>query len=182
MKEYEYIELRETELQMNVDMIGVHKLFKLRIPDGKVYLNYKRIAEFDFKPYKYIFVPNHRESHSDHRVILSIMKRLKLFGKLGKGMLIEYEVWTPLIRPNIVYNITEVVETKRLLISTYKSQLESINYVNKGLALSEYRGIYGNIPYGEAYSAYTFLWRLKYIYSRLPEKLKVAIARGFGKN
>lgn len=175
----DYIGLRERELLDTIAQIGIKRLYSLNLPDCQVYKYFNRISKFDFSKYSYIFIPNRKEAHPDHRCVFGIMKKLQRKHKLGNAILVEYEVWTPLIRPNIIYDISNVIEIKKRMISNYKSQIETLDYVNKSVALNEYRGINGNVAYAEAYFKNTFCSELKYLFSQLPISLQMSIKNFF---
>ena len=150
-KEEELIVRREEELHHALQIAQVKNVHMLHIPDGDLFNHYSVVKNVDTRPYDYIFVPNRKESHEDHRMSYWMMRKLKRVQK-SKAKLAEYEVWTPLTRPTRFLDISPVIEMKRSMIEQHVSQMMDIDYAGKGISLNCYRGIHINVPYAEAYA------------------------------
>lgn len=170
-REEELVQIRELELKRAVALAGVSHVHACHVPDGELFGSYGMVKEFDIRPYDYIFVPNRMESHEDHRMAFRALKRMKREQK-AKAELVEYEVWTPLTRPTCCLDITSVIETKRNMILQHKSQMMDIDYAEKGVALSCYRGIHMNVPYAEAYAIDGRVGLKKRIAEKIPKAWK----------
>ena len=142
--------LRNKEFENAVSFFGVNKITKLDIEDQTVYKNKKTVYSLDIKEYDYIFVPNRFDGHIDHKVLR------KMFGKMksnqrAKAEIIEYELWSALSKPNLILDITDVMDKKIEAVSIYTSQLESYDYIGLCKGISKYRGAINHVKYGEAY-------------------------------
>lgn len=179
--ECELIQIRKNEFRKAAEIADVANIIFLDIEDGTVAKNKKMIYKQDIRIYDYIFVPNRHESHVDHRVVLSVFRKMKRKQR-AKAKLFEYEVWTPLRHATWFLDISDVVSTKRQMINQHVSQLADINYTEKGLALSCYRGAFNNTNYSEAYCLADFDGIKKMLYPYLPPKLKAYIKAFIGRN
>lgn len=163
----ELVEIRNKEFSKVMKMAKVNKFFMLNIENNKLYKHKKIVKNFDLSPYDYIFIPNRYEDQEDHKVVYKIVKSMPKTGKIY-----EYEVWTPLQRPSWFLDISKVIEKKKKMLLTYKSQQEDKNYCDSTIGLNKYRGIYNNYKYAEAYS-YSYYNRFtSSVYSILPQSIK----------
>lgn len=167
---------REEELKKAAELAEVHEIRMLRIPDGDLYSHYSVVKKTDIRSYDYIFVTNHRESHEDHRASCRMLKKM-IRAQRAKAVLVEYEVWTPLTRPTRYLDITGVIGTKRRMIEQHASQIRDIDYAEKGISLSCYRGIHKNVKYAEAYAVKSDVGIFKRISSGIPKAWKRKIRR-----
>ena len=147
--ENKLIDKRKEEIKKAVEYANIKTLFMLEIEDRMVNANKKKLAQFNIKDYDYIFVPNRYESDIDHKVVYPIVKKM-IKKQKAKAKLYEYEVWTTLRCPTDYIDITPVIEIKRKMICCHNSQLEDCDYGEKGIALSNYRGMYAHCNYAEA--------------------------------
>jgi len=139
--------VREREFVQAVSLAGVHAYQCLRIPEGKIRANRKKIAETDFRQYDHVFVPNRYDEHRDHRDVYRVVR--KMIGK--KTRLYEYEVWTPLRKTNICVDISDVSERKIEMIRTHESQIRELDYVGMIMGLNAYRGRSRGFSFAECY-------------------------------
>ena len=146
----EIISIRLQELKKALEIAGIDKLFCLNIPDSELLRNKKTVMQFDASQYKYIFVPNSREDHPDHKAANKFFKAMRFWGKT-KARIYEYEVWTPLQIVDVLVDISAQELKKELMIKQFVSQLESKDYLNAGMGLSHYRGIGCNSSAAEAF-------------------------------
>ncbi len=150
LSEPEVTKIRKKEISAAINLAKVNKLFTLEIEDTRLYQNKKTVYSFDVKNYKYIFVPNRFERNLDHMAVYPILRRMIMLQK-SKATLVEYEVWTPLRKPNLFIDITAVIDNKRRMISEHKSQIVDCDFANAGIGLSAYRGMFANCEYAEAF-------------------------------
>ncbi|MBS6396180.1 MAG: PIG-L family deacetylase [Clostridiales bacterium] len=174
--EGELVKIREQELKNAAELAEVQEVHMLRIPDGDLFSHYNVVKKIDIRSYDYVFVPNRREAHEDHRVSYRMLKKLKKEQR-AKAILVEYEVWTPLVEPTCFLDISEVIDRKRRLIEQHESQIGDIDYASKGVGLSCYRGIHINVDYAEAYYIEKQRGIVKHISSRIPKAWKRKIKR-----
>jgi N-acetylglucosamine malate deacetylase 1 len=110
-----------------------------------------------------VYIPSLIDRHNDH-VTLNYYFSKALNRVKKKFMIYSYEVWTTLI-PNVVIDISDLVEIKRNAMNCYQSQLVSHNWLEGTLALNRYRGmISGARSHGEAFfrltpQKYLKLWK-----------------------
>lgn len=175
-REDELVMLREEELKAALAFAYVNELRMLRIPDGDLYSHYSVVKKIDIRSYDYIFVTNHQELHEDHRVSCKMLKKM-IRSQHAKAVLVEYEVWTPLMRPTRYLDITAVIETKRKMIEQHVSQNQDIDYSGKGISLNCYRGIYKNVAYAEAYAVDRDLGIWRRLSYKIPKAWKKRIRR-----
>ncbi len=178
--ESELIEIRKKEFKQAATLANVNQIVFLNIKDGTLSANKKEVYNYAIREYDYIFVPNRYESHSDHKIVLSIFRKMKRKQK-AKAKIFEYEVWTPLRHPTWFLDISGVAANKEKMIGQHISQLADINYVQKGMALSCYRGMFNNTMFSEAfcYAEYSGIKAL--IYTLLPDEFKKVIRQKFEK-
>ena len=114
--------------------------------------NGRSVSVFDnFRTeYDYILVPNKYEAHPDHAAVYKAIVNMKKKQK-AKADIVEYEVWTPLLRPNVFLPMTTLIKNKLKAVSFYESQLKTLDYVSLAEALSRYRGFASDEQYREAY-------------------------------
>lgn len=161
------VRTREEELLAVARMAGAKQTFFLRIPDGTVADHRKAVEAFDLTPYSLVLSPNGSERHRDHCVVTALLQEMKR-RQGSRGLLYEYEVWSPLAAPTHVLDISDVIETKLDMVSQYQSQTKYVDYRSMALGLSQYRGAGFSCTYGEAYRFVPYRSRLAQLYDRLP--------------
>lgn len=103
-----------------------------------------------------VLVTNQHEAHVDHAEAYSlVIKALDTLPPYSatEVTLTQYEVWTPLLRPLIVNDISAYASLKRAAILAHKSQIPN-SFAEGILALNMYRGLlHGpNMLYAEAFA------------------------------
>lgn len=167
-------QIRFQEFCSAANLAGVQHVFSLNIPDGCVRMYKQTVYAFDLSEYQYVFVPNRYESHLDHRVAFPIFRKMKKRQR-SKARIFEYEVWTPLRHATWFLDISAVAENKRTMIEQHISQLADINYTEKAMALSCYRGMFNGTDYSEAFLYSDFSGIKSLIYTLLPPGMKNAV-------
>jgi LmbE family N-acetylglucosaminyl deacetylase len=96
-----------------------------------------------------ILCPFLTDHHRDHEATASAVA-LALSGSAWKGEVWGFEVWST-IWPNVIVDITPVVEKKKEGIACHASQIEKTDYTEAALGLNRYRGLRVDVRYGEAF-------------------------------
>ena len=174
--EEELVRTRNAELEKACEIASVRNIFHLNIRNEELPKHKKEVYGFDIRPYKYIFVPNRKEDHIDHKVCYSIFSTTKR--KQGsKAQIYEYEVWTPLTMPTVFFDISDVIDKKKEMIKVYQSQINDKDYYNGILGLNKYRGMFYNNEYCEAFKYAGYNSFTAGVYNMLPETLKALIRK-----
>lgn len=142
---------RQQELKKAAKFVGVKNVKFQSIEDGRLAQNMSCLLNESITKYDYVFIPNRYESHPDHKTVYYALQKM-ISQQNARGCLIEYEVWTPLRRPDFFLDISAVSDKKKALIEIFESQLADVAYAEKALALNCYRGIYNGCAFAEAYS------------------------------
>ena len=86
-----------------------------------------------------VYLPWPGERHGDHRALCAGV--LRALGRTHfAGMVLGYEVWTA-CEPDVVLDITPVVDQKRHALARYASQLRYVDYDHVILGLNAYRSL-----------------------------------------
>lgn len=144
------VAVRQTEFEAVMDFFRVHGHCELHVQDGTLGDNSAAVSAVDLRQYDYIFVPNRNERHPDHKAAYEILKKLHK-AQNASGVLVEYEVWSPLTVPNRFLDVSEVMTKKFTALAKYESQLASIDYEALARGLNMYRGAPHHVAYCEAY-------------------------------
>lgn len=142
-------EAEECARFMGFDIVGL-----LGFPDGRLSPNESRIAERlakllrDWRPTQ-VFCPFPADHHRDHQATAAALA-LAVRAAHWDGEVWGFEVWSTLW-PNVVVDISSVVEQKRAAIACHASQVANMSYVEAALGLNRYRGLKVGVEYGEAF-------------------------------
>ena len=80
------------------------------------------------------------DNHHDHKAtVLAVYTALDKIKNVTASIWF-YEVWTP-VMPNVLIDITDVAENKRIAINKHQSQVKCLDYSDKILGLNSYRAI-----------------------------------------
>ncbi len=100
----------------------------------------------DFNP-DAILLPSPADNHEEHRILneiffhtISKLIKDKRSASISIISILFYEVWTA-IYPNLILDITDVLERKENAIKCYTSQLQNIDYLSAFKGLNQYRSI-----------------------------------------
>ena len=180
VKDNEIIHTRYSEFCNAMEKAQISDFHCLNIPEGDIFRHKKIIKQFNWKKYKYIFVPNKHESHPDHRATYSVIKSII---NLNSQELYQYEVWTPNLYPDTFLDISSVISEKAKIISCYASQLENINYTERICGLNRFRcsnlGKRDGCKYVEAYKKTEKFGKylIKCIYHTLPIRTQLYLSK-----
>lgn len=141
--------VRKREYETVMQQFAVHSARTLEIPDSSLKEN-KKIVSIDLTPYDLIFVPNRNERHPDHKAAFEIFRDLCKAQK-AKALLLEYEVWSPIIAPNRFLDISPAMGAKLEALRLYVSQTAELDYEKLAKGLNSYRGAPHHVDYCEAF-------------------------------
>lgn len=111
-----------------------------------------------------VLVPHARERDPEHRLAqraaieAAWLSASAFRPELGPpapsiSTMLGYEVWTPIARPQMLVDITDVISRKERAIEAYSSQLEAHAYAEASVGLARYRGaLMANWKYAEAFT------------------------------
>lgn len=91
-----------------------------------------------------VFAPHALEADPDHQAV-SRAVTAALTVALARGIpplaLLEYEVWTPLTAPNLVMDISRLMDRKLAMIRCYTSQMATRSYDRAAFGINRYRAL-----------------------------------------
>lgn len=109
------------------------------------------VAEIERTRPDLVYLPWQREGHPDHHalhaILVAALDRLQ-----WRGLALGYEVWNAMV-PDVIVDVTAVVEQKRRAMQAHQSQLAYVQYDHALLGLSAYRSLVHlrGRGYGEAF-------------------------------
>jgi len=139
----QYIDLREEEACKACAVLGIRDFEFLRFPDRRLgseiaHLDRVRREIIEFEP-ALVYVTSPLEINPDHRSAAALVWQVIAESKRNI-QLSFYEVSTPL-QPNILVDITQQEQQKRLAASCYSSQMNPINYTDLALSVNRFRSL-----------------------------------------
>lgn len=149
----EVIKIREEEFKNALSIAGINEYQFLHAEDKKLLENFNLFKTINIENYDYIFVPNIIDQHPDHKAVsLLLNKLLEEKTNIKSDLKIcFYEVWSTLGFVNSYVDISEVIDFKKNMINCYKSQIAQKDYEYHALGLNQYRGMFKNKKYVEAF-------------------------------
>ena len=107
----------------------------------------------DYQP-TIVYLPSLFDRHNDHLAVNHYVSLL--YKKFRYDFSVYgYEIWTALV-PNLIVDISDVVEKKKEAISHYKSQLAHNNWADAAISLNRYRGVTSGVGmYAEGFMRYS---------------------------
>ncbi|MBL8729150.1 MAG: PIG-L family deacetylase [Planctomycetes bacterium] len=98
-----------------------------------------------------VYLPWQREGHPDHHALHGIVVRALERASFG-GLALGYEVWNAMV-PDVIVDVTPVIQQKRRAMLAHASQLAYVQYDHALLGLSAYRSLVHlrGRGYGEAF-------------------------------
>lgn len=149
----ENIKIRKDEFISAMKYLNIDNYSFLDIEDRKLINNYETFKQLDISQYDYIFIPNNLDQHADHKAVTALLQKLiKKTKHKNNVKVVMYEVWATLGLPNFYTDITNVTHRKKELIANYKTQLESIDYDERIIALNKYRGMARGVGFAESFT------------------------------
>ena len=147
------IKIREEEFQNAMKVAGVEEYNFLSAEDKKLLDSFDLFKDINLEKYDYIFIPNIIDQHPDHKAVSLLLKNL-----LDKNAKVKpdlqicfYEVWSTLGLVNSFVDISNVIQKKTSMINCYKSQTAQKDYEYYALGLNQYRGMFKDKKYVEAF-------------------------------
>jgi N-acetylglucosamine malate deacetylase 1 len=139
----EIIDIRSTEFMEAMGTMGIKNTLQLKITPNNFMSSQELIgitlkSIIDFSP-DVILIPSFIDNHEEHKILNEILAETLAKLKVEIDIMM-FEVWTS-FSPNLVMNINTFMGKKINAIRCYRSQLESINYVDTITGLNRYRSI-----------------------------------------
>lgn len=149
----EVIQIRQNEFTSAMALAKITKYSFLNIEDKKLFSSFDLFKDISLENYDYIFVPNIIDQHPDHKAVSFLLRDLIDSGvKIKSNLKIcMYEVWAALALTNSFIDISDVLETKKAMINCYQSQTAQKDYQYYSLGLNQYRGMFKDKKYVEAF-------------------------------
>lgn len=149
----EVIQIRHDEFKDAMNAANVLQFSFLDIEDKKLLSGFNSFKGINIEEFDYIFIPNIIDQHPDHKAVSFLLCELINSGaKIKPDLKIcMYEVWAPLPLANSFVDISDNIETKKTMINCYKSQTQQKNYEYYALGLNQYRGMFKDKKYVEAF-------------------------------
>lgn len=153
-----YASMRRAESTAGLREVGVDDVTFWGFPDNCVLSAADRergvlaaVAELERWRPDFVYLPWQREGHPDHhalhQIVTAAMQRVAF-----AGLALGYEVWNAML-PDVIVDVTSVVEPKRRAMQAHQSQLAYVQYDHALLGLSAYRSLVHlrGRGYGEAF-------------------------------
>lgn len=149
----EVIKLREEEFKNALNVAGIDNYNFLRAQDMHLLDGFDLFKTINLNKYDYVFLPNIIDQHPDHKAVSILLKRLLDEGAKVKSDLkiCFYEVWSTLGLVNAFVDISDVIDSKKAMINCYKSQIAEKDYEYYAIGLNQYRGMFKDKKYVEAF-------------------------------
>lgn len=155
-----YGDRRRNESRKAMEILGVEDLVFWGLPDSCVVTERDleglaaRVASAagEYGP-DVVYLPWELDGNSDHMALHEAVVRG--LGRAGyEGHAYGYEVWAPNPRPDVVVDITELVELKRRAVQHYLTQMAYGDLLHPVLGMNSYRSLLleRSKGYGEAFS------------------------------
>jgi len=87
-----------------------------------------------------VLLPSFIDNHREHFGVCEDLYYLLKTGRAPEFKIIMYEVWTP-VQPNVIVDITGIIDRKIELLKIYKSQLANKNYIHSVIGFNAYRAL-----------------------------------------
>lgn len=147
---------RKEEAERAAKIIGINKLIFLNNKDAELSSSLNTAKELstilnDIKP-DAVFLPFFTDNHVDHIATNEIFLSASI--KCNKNMMCYgYEIWTPLMSPNCVVDITSFLEVKKQALEQHQSQISQSPIIEATIGLARYRGVLHSLQdrYAEAF-------------------------------
>lgn len=130
---------RNKEARKSLEMLNItdSEFYNFEIENINIEKAVNKMSEtlLNFKP-EIVFVPFILDNHKDHRTANEILIRASRLNKFN-FLVYAYPVWFP-VYPNVLIDISNVWEAKKILIEIYQSQILTRDYVNMAESLARY--------------------------------------------
>lgn len=158
------INIRFAEFENAMQSMNIKKYTSLNLspnifyPSRELVLKTEEIIK-EFKP-EIIILPSFIDNHEEHKILNIILSEALKRNNFQLDILL-FEVWSA-INPNILFDITDVIDKKIEAIKCYESQLKYVNYIDTIIGLNRYRSI-TNIKGNGYCEGFLLLKQKKYI-------------------
>lgn len=149
----EVIKTRQEEFKNSLALAKVQNCSFMNVEDKKLMSNIDSIKSINFEQYDYIFIPNIIDQHPDHKAVSFLLREAINSGAKFKPdvKICMYEVWSALGLVNAYIDISDVIELKKSMINCFESQTSQKDYVHHAIGLNQYRGMFKDKKYAEAF-------------------------------
>jgi LmbE family N-acetylglucosaminyl deacetylase len=153
-----YAMLRRREAAAGLATLGIDDVEFWGFPDSCVLSPsdlelgvQKAAAEIDRQRPDVVYLPWQNEGHPDHHALHEVVARAMARTSFA-GLALGYEVWNAMI-PDIIVDVTNVIEQKRRAMQAHQSQLAYVSYDHCLVGLNAYRSLVHlrGRGYGEAF-------------------------------
>lgn len=153
LSESEVVRIREEEFKCALNIAKIKNHSCLKAEDKHLLENFELFKTLDLEKYDYIFVPNIIDQHPDHKAVSLLLNEfLDSGGKVKEDLQVcFYEVWSTLGLVNSYVDISDVIDIKKAMINCYKSQTAQKDYEYHAIGLNQYRGMFKDKKYVEAF-------------------------------
>lgn len=164
LKPNKVIEIREKEFNSAMDIAGVKNRAFLSAQDKNLIDEFGLFKNISIADYDYIFIPNPFDQHPDHKAVGVLLKELLKIKDYKKGLKIAfYEVWSTLGVLTDYVDVNDFIETKKEMINQYQSQIAQKDYVYYITGLNQYRGMFKDKKYVEAFCSFEVSEFVKFV-------------------
>jgi len=158
-------QIRKREADEALKILGVQARDYLDFPDGFLQWTPEAVKKAAAMIRKHrpdiIYAPHAQDVHNDHKatwqIVFDAIPRAawSAFPELGEPWycpeLRGYEIYSPIVLPDLYIDISDHIQTKSQAILKYHSQANQI-YNDAALGLNRYRGLMGaGVSYAEAF-------------------------------
>jgi LmbE family N-acetylglucosaminyl deacetylase len=160
-----YAELRRGESRAGLREVGVDDVSFWGFPDGHVLSPTdlalgERLATAEIERWRpdLVYLPWEREGHADHHNLHVVVTRA-LDRMQWRGLALGYEIWNAMV-PDVVVDVTAVMQKKRAAMLAHKSQIAYVTYDHSLAGLNAYRSLVHQRGkgYGEAFRLVRGSW------------------------
>lgn len=151
---------REKEAIEAAEVLGIEAVEFWREPDGALRASahlVRRLLDSIVREGRgVVYVTHAAEDHADHRAAARLLRRALSMSSV-EAVVWQYEVWTPLQRPDRFVDVSGSIDRKLAAIRRYRSQCEIMRFDEACLGLNRYRGEMHSWPggdYAEAFAAF----------------------------
>lgn len=148
--------IREKEAEAAASVLGIARLVFLRARDAELAADGPAIAPrlaalLGEEAPTDIYLPHPEDEHRDHRAVAPLLRHC--LPAFLDPVLHGFEIWSPLVWPEEVVDISAVIDAKLTAIRCHASQVGTLRYDLAAEGLAAYRGaLAGGCRYAEAFS------------------------------
>lgn len=163
--------IRENETRQAARILGISSVRFLRKEDrataNDAHLVHELAGLIQRAQPTTILAPHRDEGDSEHRLLYHATAEAIWLAREGAiwpdipparsiVRALFYEVWTPIVKPTKVVDISSTVAQKQQALACYTSQLARRDYTRAVLGLNAYRGALAGVDYAEGFMEQCF--------------------------